>query len=189
MKSDASKTRALKVQRSANSRYSVAYFGTIAEWFDFDLLLQCLDANDNVDFHLIGPVVLQRMPKHKRLLYHGTVPHQRLPDFVAQFDAYMMPFRAGPLVQAVDPVKLYEYLALGKEVISVYYPEIERFWPYVHFYRTPADFISIIGALTAGQLSTKNSHRESCAFLKCNTWQNRLTLIHQLLQTLPPVTV
>jgi glycosyltransferase involved in cell wall biosynthesis len=184
---DVRKINTLKIERWTNSRCSVAYFGTIAEWFDFDLLLQCLATNDNVEFHLIGPVASKHPPNHERLRYHGAIPHQRLFDVAAQFDAYMMPFRASPLIEAVDPVKLYEYLALGKEVVSVYYPEIERFGDYVNFYRTGADFIRIIGELTAGRLSTKNSHGESCAFLECNSWHSRLSLIHQILQTLPSV--
>jgi teichuronic acid biosynthesis glycosyltransferase TuaH len=185
MTADVSDTSTAKTARPANSRCSVAYFGTIAEWFDFDLLLQCLAENESVDFHLIGPVLLQRPPQHERLRYHAAVPHQQLSDVVAQFDAYMMPFHASPLIQSVDPVKLYEYLALGKEVVSICYPEIERFGDYVHFYRTRSDFIRIIGALTTGQLSTKNSHGESYAFLGCNSWRSRLGFINQLLQTLP----
>jgi hypothetical protein len=47
----------------------------------------------------------------------------------------------------VDPVKLYEYVALGRPVITVHYPELERFRGLVTFYDSEAEFLEAIRCL------------------------------------------
>ena len=113
--------------RSSSKRFKLAYFGTIAEWIDFRSVTQALDEIANVEFHFAGPIATQ-VPRHERLHFHQPMPHWRLREFASQVDGYIMPFSLSPLIEAVDPVKLYEYLAFGKEVLTVRYPEIERFF-------------------------------------------------------------
>jgi glycosyltransferase involved in cell wall biosynthesis len=162
----------------------IAYFGTVAEWLDLDILLTCLAHRPNVEFHLIGPATLASPPRHERLHYHGAIPHDTLWEYVDQFDAFLVPFQVTPLIRAVDPVKLYEYLALGKEVISVQYPEIDRFGEFVHFYKTRSEFIQLVGDLAAGKLRDKNRPEVTRAFLEGNTWQTRVAQVCELLYSL-----
>jgi len=170
----------------ANGRFKIAYIGTIAEWFDFDTLLECLGERPEIEFHLVGPVAVARLPRHDRLHYHPPVSHDGLREYAGQFDAYVMPFQICPLIEAVDPVKLYEYLAFGKEVISVRYREIERFGEFVHFYSTKAEFSRLIDDLIKGTLRRKNT--PGCrAFLEQNTWRVRLDDIGELLGKLHAV--
>jgi len=169
-------------QRRAG-RLKIAYIGTIAEWFDFDTLLDCLAEKANIEFHLVGPLASANPPKHDRLHYHHPISHDILREYAAQFDAYAMPFKMCPLVESVDPVKLYEYLAFGKEVISIRYREIERFDEFVHFYSTKSEFVRLIDRLATGMLPHKNTPACS-AFLEQNTWEVRLDCISDLLERL-----
>jgi glycosyltransferase involved in cell wall biosynthesis len=162
----------------------LAYFGTVAHWLDFDILLTCLAHRPNVEFHLIGPAEMKGLPRHERLHYHGAIPHDTLREYVDPFDAFMVPFQVIPLIQAVDPVKLYEYLALGKEVISVYYPEIGRFGDFVHFYKTTSEFIQWVDDLAADKLPVKNHPDVTQAFLEQNTWHTRVAQVGELLHSL-----
>jgi len=162
----------------------IAYFGTVAEWLDFDTLLSCLADRPNIEFHLIGPAILKGPPRHERLHYHRAISHDTLREYVDQFDAFLIPFQVTPLIRAVDPVKLYEYLALGKEVISVQYPEINRFGDFVHFYKTTSEFIQLVDDLAAGKLRVKNRPEVTRAFLERNTWHTRVAQICELLDSL-----
>jgi glycosyltransferase involved in cell wall biosynthesis len=169
-------------------RRSIAYIGTIAEWFDFDVLLAALEKNSNVEFHLVGPVAVRATPKHDRLIFHGIVRHSELWEFASQFDAYVMPFHVNPLIEAVDPVKLYEYLAFGKEVFTVRYAELERFSQFVHFYDTRSEFVHLIDRFVSGKLGCKNLPQTRLPFLAQNTWQSRSEQICQLLAGLSATT-
>ena len=159
----------------------VAYFGTIAEWFDFDILLAALDSNAALEFHLAGPISIRSVPRHERLKFHKPVRHDELTAFASQFDGFVMPFRMTSLTEAVDPVKLYEYLAFGKEVLAIRYKEIERFSQFVHFYRTLPEFLELIDQLVARTLKSKSSPADKSVFLARNTWQARGSHICQLL--------
>jgi teichuronic acid biosynthesis glycosyltransferase TuaH len=162
----------------------VAYLGTVAEWFDFEALLASLEKSANVEFHLVGPVAVRNTPEHVRLKYHGPVGHGHLGELGAGFDAYVMPFRLSPLVESVDPVKLYEYVALGREVVSVRYPEVERFADFVHFYRSRSEFVQLIDDLANGRLARKNFPGLARPFLALNTWRCRSSQIGSLLSEL-----
>ena len=164
-------------------RVKLAYVGTIAEWIDFGSVAQALDEITNVEFHFVGPATA-RVPRHERLHFHHPLPHSQLRKFVSQFDAYVMPFLLSPLIEAVDPVKIYEYLAFGKEVLTVRYPEIERFSEFVHFYQAPSDFVRLVRSLVAGSLERKNTPSGTRAFLAANTWESRGEQVFQLMTRL-----
>ena len=74
----------------------------------------------------------------------GVLEHERLWEAAEQTDAMIMPFKVNPIIEAVDPVKLYEYINMGKAVIAPYYKEIERFRPYVYFYWDETSFFQLL---------------------------------------------
>ncbi len=57
------------------------------------------------------------------------------------FDVALIPFLENELTRATNPVKLYEYLAAGKPVVSTYLPELETVAAGLTLVaRTPEDF-------------------------------------------------
>lgn len=162
--------------------YKVGYFGTVAEWFDFDLLEKNLDEGANVEYHIIGPG--GDAAAHPKMVFEGSVEHAKLYDYVKDYDALIMPFQINELILAVDPVKLYEYISFGKCVISVYYPEIERFEPYVYFYRNQEEYDALIQDLEAKGFPPKYTEEQKSAFLKENSWEYRYKLIKEKIEEL-----
>jgi len=114
----------------------VGYFGTIAEWFDFSLLLKSLELFPNVEYYLWGPISGIVPPEHPRIKIKGVVEHSKLGEAVADMDALIMPFKINDIIKDVDPVKLYEYVSMGKNIISVFYGEVMQFEPFVNFYNS-----------------------------------------------------
>jgi teichuronic acid biosynthesis glycosyltransferase TuaH len=161
----------------------VAYTGTIAEWMDFRLLLQSLKRHNDLEFHLIGPTGARDLPTHERLILHGVVSHDELLSAVEQFDAFVMPFLVTPLIESVDPVKLYEYISYARPTISVYYREIRRLEPYLHFYRNEEEFNSLIGRLVRGDLPLPGDDHSRQRFLENNTWSSRCHEIRERLES------
>ena len=72
----------------------------------------------------------------------GEIPFADVAGFLAGLDVALVPFRDLPLTRAVDPVKLYEALAMGLPVVARRLPETER-WaePLVYLYDGPDDFV------------------------------------------------
>jgi len=92
------------------------------------------------------------------------------------------PFEVNDIVRSVDPVKLYEYIWLGKPILCVRYPEIERFDPFVLFYRTQEEYKQQLEAVMAKE-KIKYSNEQAACFLAENNWEKRAeqaaAFIHQ----------
>jgi hypothetical protein len=69
-----------------------------------------------------------------------------------------MPFVDNALVASVNPLKLYEYLALGKPVVTVPMPEVADF-AHLLTIAGPSDFAAAIEAAFAGDTDAKRSAR------------------------------
>lgn len=151
--------------------YKLCYIGTVAEWFDYELLLSTLDDLPYLEYCLIGPVSAKR--NHPKIHYLGVISHNVLPEAVADFDCLIMPFCINDIVESVDPVKLYEYISFGKCIVSVYYPELEHFRDFVYFYETSQEYIDLLNHLAQAGFPPKYDKQMQQNFLQNNTWQER----------------
>jgi glycosyltransferase involved in cell wall biosynthesis len=122
----------------------LAYFGTIARWLDTDALRAVADACPDASIRLIGPVDGAAPAPAERIAIEPPWPHDALAAAVADAHAMLLPFRVGDLTRAVDPVKLYEYVALGKPIAASHWPALDRFGPFVTFYRDPAHLATLV---------------------------------------------
>jgi glycosyltransferase involved in cell wall biosynthesis len=110
----------------ARGEVTVGYFGFLAgSWFDWKLVTSTGHACPAWKFYLIGyggqpeGVVL---PDNIVLL--GKKPRGELASYAANWDVAIVPFKAEQLAAGADPIKTYEYLAMGLPVIvtGVYPP-------------------------------------------------------------------
>ncbi len=53
----------------------------------------------------------------------GMKPNEKLPEYIAQFDACLNLFAESDLSKDVSPLKFYEYLATGKPIVSTRQPD------------------------------------------------------------------
>lgn len=167
---------------STHSRKIYAgYVGTIAEWFDWDLIVQSLERIPELEYFLIGPVLVPNPPVHDRIHYYGTVAHQELFEKIKEMDCMVMPFCPVDVVMAVDPVKLYEYISWQKNIITLDYPEIERFDNFVRKYSNLDEYCSAIR--NAGNCSEATySEQDAEFFLANNSWKNRVESIEKRIE-------
>ncbi|MDE6620533.1 MAG: glycosyltransferase [Lachnospiraceae bacterium] len=163
-------------------QYLIGYIGTIAEWFDHELLMKSTQKQKNLEYHLIGPCDPLHQKENSKIIYDGVIEHAKLPFHVKDYDCMIMPFIVNEIVKAVDPVKLYEYIALGKCIISVYYEELQHFEAYVYFYRTGKEYENLIRTLTEQGFPPKYNQKQQIEFLEQNNWQERYQTIRQLME-------
>jgi hypothetical protein len=57
----------------------------------------------------------------------GSVPHLKIPEKIRNFDICIMPYVLDSYTVGVNPLKILEYLALGKPVISSPIPAVKEF--------------------------------------------------------------
>ncbi len=111
----------------------IGYLGAIAPWFHFELIAQAARARPRWNFDLVGPVLggvemdLSALLTLGNVRHRPAVPHERVPEILLEFTVGLIPFRRTPLTAAVNPNKLYEYLAVGLPTVATpFSPEMER---------------------------------------------------------------
>jgi glycosyltransferase involved in cell wall biosynthesis len=125
---------------AALPRPRLGYVGTLARWLDWDAVRAIAAGAPHGSVVLIGPGSAPRsgLPPNVRVL--GPRPHAALPAALRALDLGLIPFRPSPLVDAVNPVKLYEYLAAGLPVAASPFQEMLGLDGLVWICRTAADW-------------------------------------------------
>ena len=139
----------------------VGYVGAISSWFDQEMLAAAARAHPEWSFVLIGPVdadvsLLDALP-NVRLT--GRRAYAELPAYLGCFDAAVIPFRINELTTGVNPVKLYEYLAAGRPVVSSDLPEVRAFRPQVATAGDAAEFVRKLEEELAADSPGKRAER------------------------------
>lgn len=166
------------------AHYDLGYFGTISDWMDIELLENSINKRKDITYHLIGPAADSMRRNNPGIIWEGSIAHEKLTDMVKNYDCLVMPFVLNDIIAAVDPVKLYEYISMGKCIISVYYPEIERFRDFVYFYKSAEEYDSLLNVLCQRGFPPKFNELEQKRFLAENTWQQRANTIEKIIKEL-----
>jgi len=99
----------------------VGYYGALAEWFDYQLVMDLARQRTDLSFVVIGPDYDGTM--HPAFLdlpnvdWLGVKSYETLPNYLAYFDVAMIPFMLNEITHATSPLKLFEYMAGGKPVV------------------------------------------------------------------------
>jgi len=131
--------------RRPGSPIAIGYVGALSPWFDVEAVEAAARAFPDWRFRLAGQVEdpeVAALAGRPNLETVGEIPFADVSSFLAGLDVALVPFRDLPLTRAVDPVKLYEALAMGLPVVARRLPETER-WaePLVYLYDDPAGFV------------------------------------------------
>ena len=157
------------------ARPRIIYAGTIGPWFDWAALGAAAQASPDLQFVLLGKVTADlppSLPGNVHLI--GAVPFPRIPSFLAHCDAGVIPFDVSAmpeLVNAINPLKLYEYCAAGLPVVSYVSAEIEAAAEHVRLYRTPGEFAEGVKAVLAEETASAREARR--AWADGTSWRRR----------------
>ena len=150
----------------------LGYLGVIDRWFDWALVTDLARRYPHARIQLIGPQHSPppgMLPDNVQCL--SPVPQHQVYQAMAQFDVGLIPFVLNDVTRYVDPVKYYEYRALGLPVLTTRFGEMAHrgIEDGVHFWdRIQAGYTSLQSILDA---RTGESERQ--VFCENNTWQKR----------------
>lgn len=99
----------------------VGFIGAIAEWFNQEAIAYAADQLPYWNFVLIGAdsVNINMLKNRKNIQLLGEKPYQIIPQYLQFFDVAIIPFDdTMNIMKSCNPVKMYEYLAAGKAVVS-----------------------------------------------------------------------
>jgi glycosyltransferase involved in cell wall biosynthesis len=109
------------------SRPIIGYVGAVSEWFDGQLLFDVAKVRPEWQFDIYGAIVDADVAACRALPnvnFFGEISYESVPGVLAHFDICIIPFKLNSLTFATNPVKVYEYLASGRPVVSTALPEL-----------------------------------------------------------------
>jgi glycosyltransferase involved in cell wall biosynthesis len=124
----------------------IGYFGTIGEFVDFDLLSYLAESRPGWTFLFVGFAAadVSRLRRHQNMVFAGPKPYETLPRWAKAFDVAIYPHQVNRQTKHSNPLKLREYLATGKPVVSVVTPETECFSEVVYLAENPEAYLAAI---------------------------------------------
>ncbi|MEO0130238.1 MAG: glycosyltransferase [candidate division WOR-3 bacterium] len=153
----------------------IGFVGSLFWWIDFNLIEKCLQEFPQATFLFIGPYKedIKRLLKYKNLFLLGPRPYSLIPYYINFFDICILPFKKDEVAYNSDPIKIYEYLALGKPVVSTPIgTSDDNLDELVYFARTDEEFIvNINKALKENNQFLQEKRREY--IFQNHTWEKR----------------
>lgn len=109
----------------------IGYYGAIASWFDYDLIKDISKTN-KYNIVLIGQIYdetykLNNMNELSNVYYLGKKDYDELPKYLSHFDVCIIPFKINEITLSTSPVKLFEYMAGGKPIVTTDLPECRKY--------------------------------------------------------------
>lgn len=140
----------IKVMEELKSKYQliVGYYGALAKWFDYDMIKKIAIKNKNIVFVLIGIKYDTSFDESKisdieNIKYLGAVDYNILPEYAKYFDIAWIPFIINEITLATNPIKVFEYMALNKFIITSDLPECRKYKS-VNIAKNEAEYLNLI---------------------------------------------
>jgi len=162
----------------------LGYTGTLhPDRIDVDLLVRVADAFRDAMIVLIGPnflspADLNRLEQRSNVVIHPSVAYSELPKYMQDFDVCIVPHRVTPFTESLNPIKLWEYLAAGKAIVSTNVAGFRDFPDVVHIARNAGEFI------TAAQRALSEGDKLAEArkqIAKEHSWSKRVSQIEKII--------
>ncbi|MFA5388590.1 MAG: glycosyltransferase [Candidatus Omnitrophota bacterium] len=148
---------------------------------DIDILEHMSLEKPDWSLVLIGPILrgsrsFSKLQKIRNVHFLGPKTHLDIPSYVRFFDVCLIPYQKNKFMENVSPLKLYEYLALGKPVVSTDFSEEVRGIDDIFVAKDKEDFIRCIKkALESKSEADPIKRRKDIA--SKNSWDARMGLV------------
>ncbi|MGE5581477.1 MAG: glycosyltransferase [Bacillota bacterium] len=167
-------------------RPRLAFVGAVYEWLDFDLLKDTAVNNPHWNLVIVGPKQHNvKLPEAGNLYWLGARDYKLLPLYIQSFDLMLIPFLLNEITKHANPIKLWEYLAAGKPVVSTRLPEVpelpEVIWlseGFLDFQRNCRQVLTLL----QNPLKRMEITQKGRLLAKYNSWEERCRRIRMIIQ-------
>ena len=118
----------------------IGFVGALGPWVDLEVVRTLAAAFPAGSVILVGPTSGPLPALAPNVHWLGPKRHAAIPALLRALEIAIVPFRASPLTDAVDPIKVYEYLSAGLPVIGTDLAGIADFGPLVARCARPSDW-------------------------------------------------
>ena len=106
------------------------YYGALAKWFDYDLIKKLAHTN-KYSIVLFGikydESFDENLSNEKNIYFMGPRDYKVLKEYARCADVLTIPFVINNITLATSPVKIFEYMALLKPIVTTDMPECRKY--------------------------------------------------------------
>lgn len=153
------------------------YTGTIhSDRVDVNLIAAIAQTYPTATIAMVGPNLLEEadqkaLDHFSNVVFTGAQHYVDLPDIMRSFDVCMVPHLVTPFTESLNPIKLWEYLAAGKPIVSTNVAGFRDFPEFLFVSQTQDDFKENLSVALSADKSAVND-RQNVA--KLHSWDSRL---------------
>lgn len=144
---------------------------------DIDFLEKVIEFLPDISFVTIGREQMDcsAFKARKNVWMLGQKQYEDVPEYGKRFDVLLLPLKQSKWAEAVNPLKLKEYLAMGKPVISTPFPELKKYEDVVYVADTPDKFAGCIrAALSEDSPELIRKRQEK---VKDSSWDSKAAIV------------
>ncbi len=159
------------------------FYGSLSEWLDQDLLCSVIQQNPDWNFVFIGQehVDCSRLKGLPNTVFLGPKPHSKLVEYSQHWNVSLLPFHLSKQIHSCNPLKLKEYLAAGKPVISTDFVAARAYGSYIDIVASAEEF-SVALRRSAQKNESEQLARQSAVQL--DAWTRKADTIGQWIDAL-----
>jgi len=161
----------------------IGFFGDVSDkTSDIALLEFAAEKLPEMSFVFVGPISadVSGLRRFANVHFLGQKPYEQIPLYGKEFDVAIMPWNRSRWIEFCNPIKIKEYLALGKPVVSTYYPEIEPYSDLVYVARDYDAFVSCIRSAAQERDPAKQEERRKR--VQNETWDSKIEQIKTIIE-------
>lgn len=166
----------------------IGYVGALnAERLDIKLLEYIATEKPEWNIVLVGPEdssfkksKLHRMPN---VIFTGKRPIEKLADYIKAFHVCINPQLLNSITEANYPLKIDEYLSMGKPVVATRTNTMDLFQEYTFLATCNEEYITLIEKALTENNETREQQR--IAFAKTHTWEQCINSLYRVINQLP----
>ncbi len=148
------------------------YVGAIDKRFDFELVLACARNHPQTQFFCVGKDTIgcgaAALPDN--LHFIGSRPYGQISGYLAHADVCLIPQSRGyAATDYFNPLKLYQYMALNRPVVSTWWKEIGEIDPPVFVAKDTSEFSRMLGAAVEQESVDRQAYAD---FLQGKAWSD-----------------
>lgn len=162
--------------------FIIGYVGVLREWVNLEPLFKSLkNLNFDVKVLIVGKegnfehnIKLAKKYRVSDIVkFTGTVPYSKVPLFISAMDVCLIPFHLNHISNSAVPLKLFEYMACEKPIISSKIEAIDKkYGDQIISVSTSEEYVEILTKLYENPRLTKSMIKKGKKMVKNYDWKN-----------------
>jgi glycosyltransferase involved in cell wall biosynthesis len=164
----------------------IGYSGLISSRLNLDLLLFLAQTMQEWSIALIGHLnarhSIKKFDKLKKLpnvYFLGRKHISEIPCYLKAVDVGIIPYKINENSQSISPLKLYDYLAMGKPIVTTDFTAAHEFKDFIRISDTKEEFV--LNIQEALETDNNELYVKRIRHAAKNTWDDRVSQISDLI--------